>query len=177
MQQVHVIPDDEMPPAVLAAVRELTFEAFGGRFSAHDWEHTQGGWRIVAFQAGVPVSHAAVVPRRLWVADRVFAVGYLEGVASRPDRQRQGFGSMVVRSASALVRERYELGGLSTSRPAFYQRLGWERWHGPTFVRAGDDLVRTPEEDAGVLVLRSGPRAELDLAAPITCESRPGDDW
>jgi aminoglycoside 2'-N-acetyltransferase I len=111
------------------------------------------------------------------VAERVFAAGYLEGVATRPDCQRQGFGSMVVRRATTLVRERYELGGLSTSRPAFYQRLGWERWHGPAFVRVGDDLVRTPDEDAGVLVLRFGPSAGLNLAAPIACESRPADDW
>ncbi len=108
-------------------VRELVCDAFGDRFSAHDSEHTQGGWRIVAFQEGTPVSHAAVVPRRLWVADLAFAAGYLEGVATRPDRQRQGLGSALMRRATALVREHYELGGLSTSRAAFYQRLGWER--------------------------------------------------
>ncbi len=44
-------------------------------------------------------------------------------------------------------------------------------------MRVDDDLVRTPEEDAGVLVLRFGPSTDLDLAAPIACESRPGDGW
>jgi hypothetical protein len=44
-------------------------------------------------------------------------------------------------------------------------------------VRCGDDLVRTPDEDAGIMVLRFGPSAGVDLAAPISCEARTGDDW
>jgi aminoglycoside 2'-N-acetyltransferase I len=75
------------------------------------------------------------------------------------------------------VRESFELGGLSTAHHHFYERLGWERWQGPTYVRDGDDVIRTEEEDDGVMVLRFGPSATIDLTAPITCEARPGDDW
>ena len=61
---------------------------------------------------------------------------------------------------------------------AFYERLGWERWQGPTYVRtAVGELHRTEEDDDGVMVLRTGPTADLDLTGPLACEERPGDDW
>jgi len=66
---------------------------------------------------------------------------------------------------------------LSTGRHEFYQRLGWERWLGPTFVRRGEALVRTPDEDDGIMVLRFGRSRDTDLTAPIACEAREGDDW
>jgi hypothetical protein len=59
----------------------------------------------------------------------------------------------------------------------FYERLGWERWQGPTFVRRGEALVRTEEEDDGIMVLRPGPGVRIDLRASISCEARAGDDW
>ena len=57
----------------------------------------------------------------------------------------------------------------------FYERLGWQRWLGPTYVRRSDGVVRTPDEDDGVMVLVTA--TAVDLTAPITCEERPGDDW
>jgi aminoglycoside 2'-N-acetyltransferase I len=175
--QVRVFTDARTPRTVLDAVQQLVLEAFGDRFSAHDWQHTQGGWRIVAFEGTTPVSHAAVVSRELRVAGRPFRTGYLEGVATRPDRGGRGWGSLLLSSASDLLRDRFELGALSTGRHAFYRRLGWQRWRGPTFVRVGEQVVRTPEVDDGVMVLRFGPSADLDLTAPISCVGRPGDDW
>lgn len=67
-----------------------------------------------------------------------------------------GLGSQVACEASQLVRE---------------------RWGGPTFVRGAGGLVRTPDEDDGVMVLLHGPSAGVGLAAAISCEARPGDDW
>ncbi len=75
--------------------------------------------------------------------------------------------------ASALVGTRFDLGALSTGRHRFYERLGWERWHGPTFVRREHDVVRTKEEDDGVMVLRFGPSRDIDLGATISCEAVP----
>jgi aminoglycoside 2'-N-acetyltransferase I len=107
----------------------------------------------------VPPGRLAEVRRTLWVAGEALDAGYLEGVATR------------------LVRERFEVGGFSTGRPAFYERLGWEGWPGPTFVRTGEHLVRSPGDDGGVVVLRFGASAGVDLTVPIICETRPGDDW
>ena len=52
-------------------------------------------------------------------------------------------------------------------------RLG----QGPTFVRRGRDLVRSEEDDDGVMVLRVGPSRAVTLTEAISCEGRSGDDW
>jgi aminoglycoside 2'-N-acetyltransferase I len=177
MVEVVVAADDGWDLQLLAAVRTLTFAAFGGRFDEHDWEHTQGGVRVVALDDGVPVAAGAVVPRTLLVGDREVRAGYVEGVATAAGRQGSGFGTQVMRAVGEVVRGRYELGFLSTSAHAFYERLGWERWQGPTYVRDGDAVTRTVDEDDGIMVLRRSGSASVDLTASLTCEARPGDDW
>jgi hypothetical protein len=42
-------------------------------------------------------------------------------------------------------------------------------------LRHGGRLIRTPDEDAGIMVLR--PDFGVDLDGPIVCEQRRGDDW
>lgn len=132
---------------------------------------------MIVFDGTLPVAHVAVVPRVLWVDDRPYRSGYVEGVATAVERQREGFGSQAIEAATNLIRSSYEMGALSTGSHDFYQRFGWERWTGPSFVRAGAELIRTPDEDDGVMVLRLGPGAAADLAAAIACERRSGDDW
>lgn len=77
-----------------------------------------------------------------------------------------------------VVRARFELGVLSTGEWHFYERLGWERWRGPAFVRGRDGaLARAEDEDDGVMVLRGEASTLLDLTAPIACDERDGDSW
>ena len=166
------------PAGLLAEVRSLLDEAFGGEFSDDDWAHTLGGWHAVAMDGGVPVSHAACVARVLEAAARPFRTGYVEGVATAPARRRQGLATAVMASIGDVVRREFELGALSTGAHPLYERQGWERWRGPTFVRSADGtLARTADDDDGVMVLRFGPSLGLDLAAPLTCQAREGDDW
>lgn len=167
----------ETPEKLLRAIRALLDEAFAGDFAEEDWNHTLGGWHVVAEDGGVLVAHGAVVARRLEVDGRPFQTGYVEGVATAPHRQGEGFGSLVMAELAALIRRRFEFGALSTDGHSFYGRSGWERWRGPTFVRQGPELTRTEDEDDGVMCLRFGPSAAVDLTAPIVCEARPGDDW
>jgi hypothetical protein len=75
------------------------------------------------------------------------------------------------------VRAQYELGALGTGEYAFYESLGWERWRGPTLVRAEGGDIRTSWDDGAIMVLRFGRSADADLDAPISCEPRAGDDW
>jgi aminoglycoside 2'-N-acetyltransferase I len=152
-------------------------EAFGGGFDDTDWEHALGGSHVLVTDSGVLVAHAAVVPRDLRVDGRPVDAGYVEAVATAPARQGEGLGTVAMREVDRLLREHHHLGALSTGAHAFYGRLGWERWRGPTFVRHGDELVRTPDEDDGIMVLRFGPSRTMDLAASISCEARSGDDW
>jgi aminoglycoside 2'-N-acetyltransferase I len=173
MRDVDVVPTDELGDERLERIRALLLDAFAGDFSPEDWEHTLGGWHVLVGAE----AHAAVVARTIEVGGRPVRAGYVEGVATAPARQGHGLGTRVMRRVGELVRERFDLGVLSTDSPDFYGRLGWERWRGPSYVRHGDRLVRTEDEDEGIMVLRSGPTARLDLTRSIACHSRPGDDW
>jgi len=126
---------------------------------------------------GEIVTHASVVERDLHVDGRAFRTGYVEAVATAPARQGAGFGSMVMREVSAYVADRFELGALGTGRHAFYDRLGWQTWRGPSSVRAADGTRRTPDEDGYILVLLTASSTGLDLGGAISCEWRPGDVW
>jgi len=164
-----------------AAVRALMGEAFGSdpeeRFTDEDWAHALGGTHVVARLGDEIVGHASVVPRTLFVGPDVWATGYVEAVAVRPDQQGRGIGTRLMDEVEDLVRRGYELGALGTGRIAFYTRLGWQVWLGPTHVVRAERWERSPDEDGYVLVLRHGPSADLPLHGPIACEERPGDDW
>jgi len=80
-------------------------------------------------------------------------------------------------AVASHIRDDYPLGALSTGHSAFYERMGWLRWKGPTFVRTDRGVMRTPEDDGIVLVLLTPTSPDIDLAAPISCSWRPGDVW
>jgi aminoglycoside 2'-N-acetyltransferase I len=162
---------------LLTELRSFLVEAFAGDFAPEDWEHALGGRHAVATEDGVVVAHAAVVPRRLAVSDTELRTGYVEAVATAAGRRGRGLGARVMTAIGAVVRAEFEMGALSTGRHGFYARLGWERWRGPTFARHGAEVVRTAQDDDGVMVLRFGPSASVDLRASLTCDGRPGDDW
>jgi len=143
-----------------------------------DWEHALGGVHVIASTGGRIVAHAAVVERLLHVGGRPLRTGYVEAVAVHPDHQRQGIGRAVMEDAARLIAEGFELGALGTGEHAFYRRLGWETWRGPSFVRMPGGTERpTPAEDGFILVLHTPATPPLDLEAPIVCEWRPGDAW
>ena len=177
MPEVRLLTTAEVPPELLAAAHDLCDRAFAGRFDDTDWDHALGGWHALALEGAALVAHASVVDRELYVAGRAFRAGYVEAVATEPGRQGTGLGSLVMAPLVAVIRAETELGALSTGAHGFYQRLGWERWRGRTYVRREGQPVRTPEEDDGVMVLRHGPSQSLDLSADITCDQRSGDDW
>ncbi len=167
----------EAPARLLRDVRRLLDRAFDGEFTDADWEHSLGGFHVVAGHGGRPVAHAAVVPRVIEASGEAFHTGYVEAVATDPDHRSQGLGTAVMQEVADLIRQHFDLGALSTGAHWFFERVGWERWQGPTYVRAGEELVRSPDEDGGVMVLRFDASAGVDLAGPIACEARPGDDW
>jgi aminoglycoside 2'-N-acetyltransferase I len=98
-------------------------------------------------------------------------------VAIELRHQRQGLGTLLMREVDAYIVAGFELGALGTGSQAFYERLGWEAWRGPTSVRTASGLERTPDEDGSILVLRTPTSPPLSLTEPISCEWRPGDSW
>ena len=183
LARLVTLASTELEPALVADIRSLMAAAFGDdpddRFEDADWEHALGGRHVLLVAARTVIGHAAVVPRRLWIAGQAVATGYVEAVAVRPDAQGRGHGSHLMTAVGEHIRSAYELGALGTGRHAFYERLGWRTWQGPTSVRTADRERRTPDEDGYVLVLPTPttPIAPLDLGAPIACEWRPGDVW
>jgi aminoglycoside 2'-N-acetyltransferase I len=165
----------------IATIRALLLAAFGSdeeeAFTDDDWDHSVGGTHFVLDLDGEIVAHASVVERALHVAGVPLSTGYVEAVATAPDHQGAGLGSLVMTDAAALISDRFELGALGTGRLHFYERLGWQRWQGPTYVRTEDGPLRTPDEDGYILVLPTPSSPALDLSAPISCDWRPGDVW
>lgn len=164
-------------PALLDELHALCVRAFDGDFDVEDWEHGLGGRHFVAYEAGMPRAHASVVPRTLEVARRPLQVGYVEAVATEPGHQGRGFGTVVMEGAGQWIRASYDMGALATGEFHFYERLGWERWTGPTYVRDGVTHVRSEDADGAIMVLRFGPSEGIGLDAAISCEARSGDDW
>ena len=179
MTRLRRVPTARLAEDELEAVRELLFEAFGGRFDEHDWEHTLGGVHVLASEDGTVVAHGAVVSRLLVTGGRGLRTGYVEGVATRGDRRGRGLATLVMREVGRVIERGYELGALGDGSgiPGFYQRLGWETWQGPTFVAGPRGRERTAEDDGGVLVLRTPATGALQVTGSITCDWRPGDVW
>lgn len=181
----HVVArTDELAAGTLRDLRDLLDAAFDDpahpeeAFDDDDWDHTIGGTHVLVLDAeDRVVSHAAVVDRIIDVGGRPLRCGYVEGVATQPSSQGQGHGTRVMGRVGSLITERHQLGALGTGAFHFYERLGWERWQGPSFVRHGEEVHRTPDDDDGIMVLRVDRSVVPDLTAPISCDDRPGDAW
>ncbi len=175
--RIRTLPSAAAGAGLLLEVRALVDDAFGTSFTDDDWTHALGGTHVLLDDGGRLVAHAAVVPRRLHSAAGPVSTGYVEAVATAPRAQGRGHGTRVMEVVARTIRATFELGALSTGRPAFYEPLGWERWVGPTCVVDAGRWHRTPDEDGAVMVLRHGPSAGLDLTGRIAVERRVGDDW
>jgi aminoglycoside 2'-N-acetyltransferase I len=173
----RLVASDELRSDDLEAMRALFAAAWDGGFTDDDWDHTFGGVHVLRSVDGELVSHGAVASRTLWLEGRPLHVGYLEAVATWPHHQRRGHASAVVGALDVLVRDGYDLGGLSTGRRRFYERLGWLRWRGPLAVRTPDGDVATPEERNAIMVLPTRRAPEPDVDATLVCDWRSGDVW
>ena len=170
----------ELSAAELAAIRALLDAAFAPDdpfFPETDWQHALGGVHFVATLDGETVAHASVVERELHAGGRPLRTGYVEAVATSPALQNRGIGTLVMGAAGDHIVTDYELGALGTGEHGFYERLGWQTWRGPTFVRLPEGDRRTPDEDGGIMVLATPATGAIDLAAALSCDWRPGDVW
>jgi len=146
-------------------------------FTEDDFRHAFGGVHFLMQDGSEIVGHASVVPRELRTGGHRLATGYVEAVATRPDHQRRGIGTELMRAVDTHIDQAFALGALDTGIAAFYERLGWSVWTGPTFVWKDVGPEPTPDEDGSVLILRTATTPELDPTLPLMCEWRPGDVW
>lgn len=160
----------------LSAVRDLIFGVFDD-VDEDDWDHCLGGMHVLLWDAGQLLGTGSVVQRQLVHQDRVFRTGYIEGVAVRGDRRRQGLGSAVMFELERIVESAYDLGALSSTDEglALYEARGWRRWRGPTYAMTPDGMVRTPADDDAVFVWPLA--ASVDVAGDLICDFRAGHYW
>jgi aminoglycoside 2'-N-acetyltransferase I len=179
MATLRKLTTDELSPEEAAELRDLFDAAFAedpDGFDDEDWEHATGGLHFLLEEDGVIIASASVVERELHVGDHRLSTGYVEAVATRPSHQGRGHGSVLMAEVNAYIDANFQLGALGGD-PAFYTRLGWVVWKGPTYARTDSGLVRTAEEDGFVMVRLTPTTQELDLLAPISCDWRPGEAW
>lgn len=177
---VRRAPTHELTASEVRELQDLLRVAFregSEKFTDQDWDHAVGGVHFVLEGGGGIVAHASVVERELHTGGHRLATGYVEAMATASVHQRRGHGSALMREVDAYIDRTFSLGALDTGRTAFYERLGWVVWKGPTFVRMDTGLVRTADEDGYVMVRFTPTSPRLDVAAPISCDWRPGDVW
>jgi aminoglycoside 2'-N-acetyltransferase I len=177
MATLHAAPSDALSPSFLQDLRTLLDTAFAGDFTDEDWNHALGGVHVWLPGPGGVISHGSLVERTLACSGTRLRLGYVEAVATLPAERRNGHGAAIMKHIGELIRERYALGALSTGAHAFYETLGWERWRGPTFVDGPRGRERTPDDDGGIMVLRTPRSPVLDLDGDIVSDWRPGDVW
>jgi aminoglycoside 2'-N-acetyltransferase I len=173
----RVVASDGLTEDERAQMRGMFAAAWDRGFSEEDWNHTFGGLHVLRSVDGELVAHGAVAERTLWLDGAPLRVGYLEAVATWPAHQGRGHGSAVVLELDEIVRRDHQLGGLSTGRPSFYERLGWRRWRGSLAVRTEAGDVPTPEESGAIFVLPTPAIPDPNLDATLACDWRTGDVW
>lgn len=171
-----IMPTTDLTAGDLTELRRLMDLAFEGDFDDNDWDHALGGTHSILRLDGRIVAHASAVPRRLRAGDRSLAAAYVEAVAVLPELQGRGYGTQVMGAIMPVV-DASELGALGTGAFGFYERLGWQRWLGTTWVLRPEGRVRTPDDDACVMVRRTPRTRHIDLRGELTCDDRPGDVW
>lgn len=131
---------------------------------------------VLGYWGSSLVNHALWVTRWLQVESKpVMRTAYIEAVATDKDHRNLGFARKVMQRVAEEIKD-FELGALSPFSIAFYERLGWELWRGPLYIRTTDDLIRTPREEE-VMILRLPHTPDLDLYAPLSAEWREGELW
>lgn len=174
---LEVLRTQSPDAAFLVQTRTFLNDAFDGDFTDDDWVHSLGGTHLWIEDERGLLSHASIVERTMVCSGLSLSVGFVEAVATRASDRGKGFGKAIMRAVNDVIRQRYSLGVLSSGEHAFYRATGWELWRGPTFVATPGGAERTPDDDGGVMILRTGRTPALDLDGPIVCDWRRGDVW
>ena len=174
--RLQVAHTAELSSGELAAARALIYEVFDDA-TEDDWEHCLGGIHAMLWEGDRLIAHGAVIQRRIIYKERPLRTGYVEGVAVRADRRRQGLGGTVMSELERVIKAAYELGALGSSIEGleFYTARGWQRWQGRSFALTPDGIIRTPDDDDGIFVLPIS--MPIDATTDLTCDFREGEPW
>jgi aminoglycoside 2'-N-acetyltransferase I len=159
-----------------SAIRSLMDAAFD-TVSDDTFDNVLGGVHALILEDGELIGHGSVIQRRLLYGGRALRTGYVEGVAVRAGRRRQGHGGAVMAALERVIRSAYQLGALGASPEGglLYASRGWQLWRGPSSALTPDGIRRTADKDGIIYVLPVS--VPLDVSAGLTCDWRPGSVW
>lgn len=173
-----LLESDQVDATTRAALRRLWDRAFGDRFNDDDADHAFGGVHVLARDGDHVIGHASAVPRLIRFGDQPWrTVGYVEAVATDPERQSDGVGRLVMERLHDEITSRWGVALLSTGRATgFYELLGWERWTGLSYTQTKTGVVPDGEH-GGLMVFSGDPFVVVDRTVTVTCQDRRGDAW
>lgn len=176
MAELRTAHTAELDAAEKSAIRSLMDGAFGA-VSNDTFDNVLGGVHALLLEDGELIGHGSVVQRRLLHGGRAPRTGYVEGVAVRADRRRQGHGAALMAALERVIRSAYLLGALGASPEGglLYAARGWQLWRGPSFAMTPDGIIRTSDKDGIIYVLPVS--VPLDVTGELTCDWRPGSLW
>ena len=142
-----------------------------------DWDHALGGMHALLWEGAELIGHASVIQRQLLYGGRAWRTGYVEAVAVREDRRRNGHGAAMMAAVERIIRGAYEVGALGSTDAgaAFYTARGWLRWQGRCSALTPQGLIRTADEEGSIYVLPVA--VALDVSRELACDWREGDVW
>ncbi|MFF0741881.1 GNAT family N-acetyltransferase [Streptomyces sp. NPDC004111] len=166
-----------LTPAELTAARALLDEAFDGDFSDLDWEHGLGGMHALITEDGELLAHGSLVQRRVQHRGTSLRTGYVEAVAVRADRRREGLGGRIMAALEEIADRAYVLAALSASDAgaALYTARGWQVWPGGLAALGPVGVVPLPEEEGTTYVRPTAGRSLPDPEAALLFDWRDGD--
>jgi len=159
----------------LVDLRAFLDEAFDGDFSDEDFDHSSGGTHFTILANGQLIAHGSVVLRQISFDGQVFPTGYVEAMAVGHEWRGRGVGSKLLAELTDFCRSNFAVAMLSTGSHAFYEKHGWRRFKGESYLATDASVVRTEDDDDGLMVLTS--LQSVLAAARVTCDFRSGDVW
>ncbi|WP_328886931.1 GNAT family N-acetyltransferase [Streptomyces sp. NBC_00316] len=173
----HAVHTYELTPTARDGIRAFLDTAFEGGFSDDDWDHTLGGIHVCARDGSGVLAHGSVVQRRVIHAHRSYRVGYVEGVAVRADRRREGLGGRVMAALERVVDGAYAFGALSASDTGarLYAARGWQPWRGRIAVQGPAGVEPLPDEEGSTYVRGAAGRPLPSASQGLIFDWRDGD--
>lgn len=157
-----------------AEIVDLCTEAYGETFGDY-LDQLSDPTHVLAVRGDRFVAHGCWVTRWLQPGDGPsLRTAYVEAVATRPSEAGRGHATAIMARILASV-EVFDIAALSPAIEGFYERLAWERWRGPLFVRR--DSKTLPADDDACMIHRLPRTPQLDLDGPLSIEWRPGEVW
>ncbi|SFY26807.1 GNAT family N-acetyltransferase [Streptomyces atratus] len=166
-----------LAPAALDEIRAFLDTAFEGDFGDDDWDHGLGGIHAWVRDGSGLLAHGSVVQRRVVHLGRSYRIGYVEAVAVRADRRREGLGGRITAALEEVVDGAYAFGALSASAAgaALYAGRGWRVWPGRIAVQARYGVERLPDEEDSTFVRGAAGRGLPAGSGTLVFDWRDGD--